>query len=83
MTAPLSAFLAVWLPRIRGDERAVVLALCNPHEALIRGPAASAGAPLHYALGDVESWLDPDDGVVPPSGGRPLAPRRPDRRRGQ
>ena len=65
VTAPLSAFLDVWLPRIRGGERAVVLTLCNPHGAVIRGPASLGPRPLFYALGDVESWLDPDDGVVP------------------
>jgi hypothetical protein len=56
--APLPAFLDAWLPRLRGDERAIVLAMCNPHRALPARPASAGGAPLHVALGDVESWLD-------------------------
>jgi hypothetical protein len=56
----LSDFLPRWLPRLRRDERAIVLAMCNPHRAAIARPAAAAGVPLHYAIGDVESWLDDD-----------------------
>ncbi len=58
VSAPLSTFLAAWLPALRDGERAVVLALCNPHRAAVRRPAGLApSTPLHYALGDVESWL--------------------------
>ena len=53
----LSTFLGVWLPKLRGDERAVVLALCNPHRATLPRPAGvDPATPLYYATGDVESW---------------------------
>ena len=61
VSAPLSRFLSVWLPTVlHGDERAVVLALCNPHRADVPKPAAleGAGVPMYYALGEVESWYD-------------------------
>lgn len=58
--ARLSVFLAARLESVRGDERAIVLALCNPHRAAIARPAAAGSLPLHYPMGDVESWLDPD-----------------------
>lgn len=58
--ARLSAFLAARLAGVRGDERAIVLALCNPHRAVLGRPAAAGTLPLHYPMGDVESWLDPD-----------------------
>lgn len=54
-----SLFLAKWLPRLP-QERAIVLALCNPHRARLRRPA-EATVPLYYANGDVHSWLDRDD----------------------
>jgi hypothetical protein len=57
VTVLLSAFLDRWLPRL-GDARAIVLVMCNPHRAVIR---SAAGVPVHYALGDVESWLDGGD----------------------
>jgi hypothetical protein len=57
--ALLSAFLAARLPALLGPERAIVLALCNPHRAAIPHPPAAGSTPVHYALGDVESWLDP------------------------
>ncbi len=64
--ALLSTFLAARLEGLRGDERAIVLAMCNPHRAAL-GQVASAGAtPVYYAVGDVESWLDPDDGTEKP-----------------
>ena len=64
VSAPLSRFLAVWLPPLRGDERAVVLALCNPHRAALRRPEAlGSSTPLYYATGDVESWYDDVGGV--------------------
>lgn len=49
-------FLAVWLPLLPRAS-AIVLALCNPHHAVLRRPAA-AWAPVFLAMGDVESWLD-------------------------
>jgi hypothetical protein len=56
--APLPAFLDAWLPRIRGDERAIVLAMCNPHLATLARPIAAGAVPIHVARGDVDSWLD-------------------------
>ncbi|HEX7836522.1 MAG TPA: hypothetical protein VF469_03615, partial [Kofleriaceae bacterium] len=58
--ALLSRFLATWLPKLPRAS-AVVLALCNPHRATLRAPAG-ATAPIHYAHGDVTSWLDRDRG---------------------
>lgn len=58
VTALLSTFLASRLPAIAGDERALVLALCNPHRATISRP--QAGVPVYYALGDVDSYLEQD-----------------------
>jgi hypothetical protein len=49
----LSDFLATWLPRLPAAAH-VVLVLCNPHRATPR----PADRPVHYALGDVEAWLD-------------------------
>jgi hypothetical protein len=51
----LSAFLKEWLPRVRGDERAIVLALCNPGSAR---PRVSADVPVHVALGKVAAWQE-------------------------
>lgn len=56
----LSAFLASWLPRL-GATGPVVLAMCNPHRATLARPVVLAGGPLHYAIGDVESWRELDD----------------------
>jgi hypothetical protein len=54
----LSRFLEIWLPRISSDERAIVLAVCNPqHTRLTRAPALR-GAPIHYPLGDTTSWCE-------------------------
>lgn len=62
VTALASTFLASWLPRLPRDVSAVVLALCNPHHALLpRGPT---GRPLYFAQGDVESWQARDDGRI-------------------
>lgn len=59
VSALLSTFLGVWLPTLRGDERAVVLALCNPHRAAVARPEGiDPATPLFYATGDVESWYD-------------------------
>lgn len=52
----LSTFLARWLPLLP-QASAIVLALCNPHRATLPFPPA-ATVPVHYALGDVTSWLD-------------------------
>ena len=56
ITCWLSAFLARWLPRLPASD-AIVLAMCNPHGAVLRAPAGA----LH-ALGPVDSWLDVDEG---------------------
>jgi hypothetical protein len=52
-----SMFLAKWLPQLPRAS-AIVLAVCNPHRATLHVPAP---APLYYAHGDVESWLDEGD----------------------
>ncbi len=52
----LSTFLARWLPQLP-PASAIVLALCNPHRAALPYPSA-ATVPVHYAYGDVTSWLD-------------------------
>jgi hypothetical protein len=57
----LSAFLGVWLPLVRGDERAIVLVVCNPNQTLLRAPPAAGRTPFYYPLGDVESWLQVAD----------------------
>jgi len=57
VTVLASVFLACWLPRLPHGQ-AIVLAVCNPHRAALRRPAA-ATVPLHYALGDVASWREP------------------------
>ncbi len=58
VTVPLSRFLEVWLPRLPAAD-SIVLALCNPHRAR---PPYRGQTPLHYAEGDVTSWLDRDQG---------------------
>ena len=52
----LAKFLEVWLPRLgaAAASRPVVLSMCNPRRERLRLPY-----PVHHALGDVESWLDP------------------------
>jgi hypothetical protein len=60
--ANLSDFLRARLPELRGDEGAIVLAMCNPHRATLARPAAAGSVPVHYPVGDVESWLD-EEGV--------------------
>lgn len=54
VTVWLSAFLARWLPRLP-PAPALVLALCNPHRAVLAAPPG-----VHHALGPVDSWLDLD-----------------------
>lgn len=62
ITTMLSRFLDIWLPRLSTDERAIVLALCNPQGATIARPRAAGGKPIYHAIGDVTSWMDiPDD----------------------
>jgi len=70
----LSRFLAVWLPRISSDERAIVLAVCNPcHTRLVRPPALRT-VPIHYPLGDATSWREePADFLAGPGALRLLA----------
>lgn len=58
VTALLSTFLAKRLPAISSDERALVLAICNPHRATI--PKPPTDVPVYYALGDVDSYLEED-----------------------
>jgi hypothetical protein len=66
ITALLSRFLEIWLPRVSSDERAIVLALCNPQRATIARPLLPGGQPIFYAAGDVTSWLDvPEDPSEP------------------
>lgn len=52
-----SMFLHHWLPRLPRDATSIVLALCNPHHAVLQ-PILVAQAPIQYAFGDVDSWLD-------------------------
>ena len=61
VTVLLSDFMRIWLSRIGGAERAIVLALCNPHRAVLPRPASSGSTPLYYAIGNVDSWGDWDE----------------------
>ncbi len=63
VTVLASKFLATWLPRVPQDASAIVLALCNPHEGSLAQPSATR-LPLHFALGEVESWQSRDDGRI-------------------
>ncbi|MBX3215896.1 MAG: hypothetical protein KF850_27905 [Labilithrix sp.] len=63
VTVLASRFFAVWLPRMPGDAAAIVLALCNPHGSHLATPPATR-LPVHYALGEVESWQSRDDGRI-------------------
>ena len=58
VTVLASMFLERWIPRLPSAS-AVVLAMCNPHRATLRRPGATVA--IHYALGDVESWLELDE----------------------
>jgi hypothetical protein len=63
----LSRFLAAWLPRISRDERAVVLAVCNPHHTTLPRAPALGGVSMHYPLGDTTSWYEaPADRLAGP-----------------
>jgi hypothetical protein len=62
VTVLASDFLARWLPKLP-PARAVVLALCNSHDAALRRPPAAV-VPIHYGLGDVASWRDGDRVVL-------------------
>lgn len=57
--APLSKLLAVQLSRLPPSDD-VVLALCNPNDAPVRVPVGVVDRRIHYAFGDVTSWLDHD-----------------------
>lgn len=57
VTVLASRFLARWLSRLPQDAAALVLVLCNPHHAVLP-PIALTAAPVFYAHGDVESWLE-------------------------
>lgn len=61
VTVLLSDFLAGWLPRLRSDEKAIVLALCNPRCANLGAPARAANIPVYYGHGDVDSWRQNDE----------------------
>ncbi len=62
VTVLASVFLAHWLPRLPRDVSCIVLALCNPHAASLSPPPTDV--PLHFAQGDVESWISRDDGRI-------------------
>jgi len=62
VTVLLSDFLARWLPRVSGGERAMVLAMCNPLRARLGRPERAGTVPVYCALGDVDSWLALEDG---------------------
>ena len=63
VTVLASKFFASWLPRMPEDVSAIVLALCNPHQTLLARPSGTS-LPLHFALGEVESWQSRDDGRI-------------------
>ena len=58
LTVDASLFFAKWLPELPRAS-AIVLSLCNPQRVHLRLPT---NVPVYYALGDVESWLDHDEG---------------------
>lgn len=57
-----SAFFDRWLPLLPRAST-VVLALCNAHHAELRRPAGADG-PIHYGLGDVESWREDGERII-------------------
>lgn len=64
VTVLLSKFLDVWLPRVGAGAEHIVLAMCNPHGATLRQPAAAGATPVLYATGDVDSYLVDDRRVT-------------------
>lgn len=56
--APLSAFLRAQLPQLPAEPADLVLALCNPRNEPVEREAALGQRRLHFAHGDVLSWLD-------------------------
>jgi len=60
VTVLASTFLRCWLPRLPRDVSAIVLALCNPQRASVPRPRESS-VPLHFAQGEVESWIGRHD----------------------
>jgi len=63
VTVLASEFFARWLSRLPQDASAIVLALCNPHRASLPQPRQTR-LPLHFAHGEVESWIARDDGRI-------------------
>jgi hypothetical protein len=63
--APLDRFLSAWLPRLPATAPHVVLALCNPRHLDPARPPELGARHLHYAYGDVLSWLDTHDDAPP------------------
>ena len=63
VTVLASSFFARWLPRLPRDASSIVLALCNPHRASLPRPPETR-LPLHFAHGEVESWISRDDGRI-------------------
>lgn len=60
---PLSRFLAAHATGVIGDARDVLLAWCNPRRLRPAAPTwLDATRRLHFACGDVVSWLDPVEG---------------------
>jgi len=62
VTVLASAFFDRWLAQLPQDASAMVLALCNPHHTSL--PAPNTTLPLHFAHGEVESWIARDDGRI-------------------
>ena len=63
VTVLASTFFARWLPRLPGDASQIVLALCNPHHASLLQPQQTC-LPMHFAHGEVESWIARHDGRI-------------------
>lgn len=63
VTVLASAFFASWLPKLPRDASAIVIALCNPHAAVLPQPPAT-DLPVHFALGEVASYQACDDGRI-------------------
>lgn len=60
VTVLASQFFEQWLPTLP-QASAIVLALCNPHHAVLPYPSG-AHVPVYIASGDVQAWLDHDKG---------------------